>query len=71
MHGVDAEPGTVLGPNTLGERLVVSGSCEHGGVSVRWARSDDVAAVYAVGHEPRSVAEHRMLGMARTVGRVR
>lgn len=56
---MDAEVGTILGPDTGGELLVVS-ACDEAGVLVSYAMVQDIEA--ARGHRlvygPRSMTEH-------------
>lgn len=54
------EPGTILGPNALGEHLVVRGPDpdQPNAVKVGYATVDDITA--ALQREPRSLAEHNL-----------
>jgi hypothetical protein len=58
LNGVHAEPGTLLGPNDVGEYMVVLADDERG-VSVGWALTPDFDAAALVA-SPRSTAEHRL-----------
>jgi hypothetical protein len=62
LNGVHAEPGTLLGPNDVGEYMVVLADDERG-VSVGWALTPDFDAAALV-EAPRSVAEHRLFSGA-------
>jgi hypothetical protein len=58
---MDAEPGTILGPDTAGELLVVSARDE-AGVLVSYATIQDIEAAreHRVAHGPRSITEQRI-----------
>jgi hypothetical protein len=58
LRGSTAEPGTLIGPNDLGEFLVVIDRNDDG-TSVGYAQSGDIEAALAA-PEPRSVAEFRL-----------
>jgi hypothetical protein len=47
LNNLDAEPGTILGPDTAGEFLVVAAR-DGNGVLVSYATVDDIAAARAV-----------------------
>jgi hypothetical protein len=72
MKEVHAEPGTVLGPNLLGELLVVVEDRPEG-VALGFATVQEVRAVIFpeenLSHPvaPRSVTEHRLHRQARQV----
>ncbi len=56
------EPGTIIGPNTIGEYMVILGY-EDDGVLVGWATRDDVDAArlwLLEGNAPRSTAETKL-----------
>ncbi len=65
---MDAEVGTILGPDAFGELLVVSAK-DAGGVLVSRARPQDIEA--AAQREPRSVTEHRLAVVRRYVEETR
>lgn len=58
------EPGTILGPNTVGEHLVVLGTDEESGESlIGYAGQPEIAA--AVDRDPQSLTEFRVKGRAK------
>lgn len=69
MKDVHAEPGTILGPNGLGELLVVVEDRPEG-VALGFATAPEVAAAL-VAPEPRSVAEVRLRQQVARAGGLR
>ncbi len=64
LNGVDAEVGTILGPDSIGELLVVA-ERDEAGVRVSYAGVPDIEAARARVAEvgPRSMTELRMFAV--------
>lgn len=58
MNGVQPEVGTIVGPNWLGELLVVREVDEHG-ATLGYVTREDIAAMRAAEY-PRSLTELRL-----------
>lgn len=59
LNGVHAEKGTLLGPNTMGETMVVIDNDEKG-VICSYARYDEI--IEAMKRPPQSITEREMRG---------
>lgn len=57
------EPGTILGPNTMGEHLVVLTTDENGDTLLGYAGKPEIAA--AMDRDPQSLTEFRVKGRAK------
>lgn len=63
LNGVDAEPGTLLGPDSTGRQMYVVVGRDDQGVTVGYATVPDMQAAdarRADGDAPRSLAELRL-----------
>lgn len=69
LNGISAPPGTILGPNTTNEYLVVR-SVDDAGVVVGYATVKDIDAAYGAiaADGPRSMTELAMSRAPRIVG---
>jgi hypothetical protein len=62
LNGVTTPAGTLLGPDSVGQLLVVA-QLDNAGVTVSYATTADIQAAMAacVADGPRSVTEHTMI----------